>query len=94
MIDIKIETCSSFPCEPEIFTINGINVDINDFGVNEDIHPEIAAPYCCGCHRFVGYIRPKNMDVLTKYNIDVFDFYEIVNKLEGILDIGPCYWCS
>ena len=93
MLKLEIKPFNALPCELEVFTINGINANIEDFGENYDAHPEIADPYCCGCHKFVGYKTPDE-DTLLKYHIDKASFHEIVNKLEEVLYVGSCGWCS
>ena len=93
MLNIDIKPYSALPCELEVFRINSIKADIDDFGNNYDANPEIADEYCCGCHKFVGFKKP-NENTLLKYKIDKEDFYEIVDKLENILYVGSCGWCS
>ena len=45
MLNIDIKPYSALPCELEVFRINGIKADIDDFGNNYDANPEIADEY-------------------------------------------------
>ena len=53
--------CKSFGslCELEVFEINGIKADYDDFGTKEDINSYNAEPYCCGNMKFIPHSRPK-----------------------------------
>ena len=92
MVDIRVKSYYAVPCKPAIFTINGIEADTDDFGINIDTRPDIAKQcyFGCGCHKFIGYDQP-NKNVLIKYNISKKDFYEIVNKLKDVDSINNIF---
>jgi len=78
-------------CETEIFIINGINADSNDFGSKSDEDTENAEDYGCGNMQF---IRTGATDfILKKYNITKSEYEEVASKLEELLSFGRCGWC-
>ena len=82
-----------FSCfRPEVFTINGAQADMNDFGHMEDVAPEYAPEYGCGDRRFISY-DPKD-NVLELYGITESEYETICNKLESEMHIGGCGWCA
>lgn len=85
----------ALPCALKTFTINGIDATINDFGEGYDHSPEIAEPYCCGCHRFDRIKSSEEIKkAMEKYNLTESEFNEICDRLETILYVGSCGWCS
>lgn len=92
-MEIIIKTYKALPCQTEVFKINGINASIEDFGDNSDNDPENAEVYGCGYHKFTGNIEVKS-EILEKYKITKEEYFEVINKLENVLDVGPCYWCT
>lgn len=78
-------------CALEVFRINGIEADSDDFGELYDASPQTAEEYGCGNKVFES--RMPTSDILKKYNIDVDEYSKICDKLEGLLSFGRCGWC-
>lgn len=89
---IEMKKYSGLPCQLEVFKINDIKADLNDFGTSEDIRPELAEPYSCG---YSAFKRDSSKRVLCeeKYHITEGDFDDICSKLEGYLEVGECHYC-
>lgn len=87
-------------CELEVFEINGMKADYEDFGVKGDISPETAEEYCCGDMRFNGWDihMPEQREFLykaqNKYKLTLSEYIEIVIMLDKALSFGCCGWCS
>lgn len=77
-------------CELEIFRVNGVDGDYDDFGIKEDIHPD--GSYGCGNMCFVPKL-PTNK-ILDKYKITADEYLKICEKLEDVLHFGCCGWCD
>lgn len=92
-MEIKIETYYALPCATKEFKINGINADIDDFGDNSDVEPEEAPDYGCGCRKFIGDPE-KAPEAMKKYGITKEEFMQVCDKLEDVLYVGRCAWCS
>ena len=90
-MNLKIKTYGAL-CSLEIFTINGIDADYEDFGDKYDHSPETADAYCCGDMRFDPFDNV-NWPILKKYNITEDEYFEICSKLENELSWGSCGWC-
>lgn len=88
-LELKVYNCL---CETEVFKINGISADYEDFGTKDDIDRENAEDYCCGDMTF----EPKNAtdEILNKYKINNKEYDEICNELIDKLSFGSCGWCS
>ena len=96
----KIKPYQALPCELEVFTINGIKADKEDFGTSGDYpDPWDDSDYGedierWGCKNYIfekaHTINPK---VLRKYNIDEDEWDEIATELECKLHVGDCGWC-
>lgn len=91
-MDIVIKPYHSLPCELEVFTINGIKADKDDFGEGYDHEWENDEPYGCGYHRFDAK-REYEQSILDKYNITPEEYLEICDLLEDKLYVGSCGWC-
>lgn len=76
----------------KIFEINGIEADYEDFGEKRDLDPKNRPYYGCGNMAFVP--KDPTEEILNKYNISVYDYDEICDKLETHLSFGRCAWCS
>ena len=79
-------------CSLEIFRINDIEADYEDFGQLRDICPECRPDYGCGYMKFI--VKDPHSEVLKKYNISVDDYEVICDKLDSVLSFGRCAWCS
>jgi hypothetical protein len=89
-LNIVIERGSRFlPCSLSSFIINNIDADIDDFGdTDQDAQRE---PYTCDNRRFIPKLPTQ--PILDKYKIDLSDYSEICDKLEGALYISHCGMC-
>jgi len=88
---LEIKSYSSL-CELEVFRINGVKAEYEDFGTKEDRDKDHAEPYCCKDMRFIG--REPTNEVLKKYSITREDYATIVQRLEESLSFGQCGWCE
>ena len=78
-------------CRLEVFTINGIKANYEDFGTKEDRSPETAEEYGCGNMRFISF--PSTLEVLQKYSITEKDYQDVCEILEDKLSFRECGWC-
>ena len=81
--------CSSF----RVFTINGIEADVDDFGESKDWAPEYAPEYGCGNRAFRAF-EHTSKEILDKYHINEREWGQICDMLEAKLDIGRCADCE
>lgn len=79
-------------CATEVFIINGVNADSDDFGSSCDESPDTADDYSCGNRVFSAKLPTQ--EVLDKYGINVTEYNEIAHELEDKLSFGCCGWCS
>ena len=91
-LTVVITTYDALPCRCEIFTINGVDGDADDFGSVWDIDPEIAEPYGCGDMQFCPNEKSKR-GILKKYSITGKQYKEVCSMLEDKLAVGQCGWC-
>lgn len=78
-------------CGLEVFTINGIKAEHDDFGEKYDHNPEFAEEYGCGNMRFEP-CAPTDA-VLRKYNITEREYGLICDRLVEELAFGRCGGC-
>jgi len=78
-------------CELEIFTINGVDAEYDDFGEKYDNDTENAEDYGCGNMRF--FPKPATGDILSKYRISIDEYNAITEELTTKLSFGSCGWC-
>lgn len=90
-MEVKMKPYNALPCALEMFFINGIRADQDDFGMGQDESPEIEDEYCCGYWRFTA--KPATQAVLDKYHITIDEYEDIAKQLEAVLDVGACGWC-
>ena len=90
-MELVIKPFHSLPCRLEVFTINGMGADQDDFGEVCDHDMESAEPYACAEMQFDS--KPPTKEVLGKYNITEEEYYNICNELECELCVGSCGWC-
>lgn len=85
-----IKGCGSL-CALEVFVVNTIEADYDDFGDKYDQDPDSAEDYGCGDM----YFDPKGPtpEVLAKYGIDELEYWTITNRLQDVLSFGSCGWC-
>ncbi len=91
MAEVKLKIYGAL-CATEIFIINGVQADCNDFGTQFDEEPESAEPYSCRNMTF----KPGNAssEVLAKYKITKEEFLDIARQLAKGLSFGNCGLCS
>ena len=77
-------------CYCEIFVINGIKADEDDFGNGAD--DGYGENYCCEDRVFAP--RLATQEILNKYNINLNEYNTIANELVGKLSFGACCMCS
>lgn len=75
-------------------TINGAQIEKDDFVNQYDHDPGSAEEYCCGDMR-ADIIPPIDVKgILKKYNITVEEYMEIAKELSDGLSFGRCCWCQ
>lgn len=87
---LEIKPFHGLPCELEVFTINGINADVDDFGKVIFNHGSCMENEC-GCE--FQYKLPTD-DVIAKYGITLDEYGEITSELNDKLYVYRCGWCS
>lgn len=94
-MNIVIEPCYALPCATKVFTINGIEADLDDFGTMGDMQSGIAGPYSCTCMCFTAS-SDKNVieKTMRKYNITYDEFKTVQENLESAMYVGSCGWCT
>lgn len=88
---LKCKLSAWCKCKLEIFIINDINADINDFGKVKDLDPKNAPEYGCGKTQFVS--RDFTWDILNKYNITDKEYYEVCDMLKEQISFDNCTEC-
>ncbi len=79
-------------CDAHIeFTVKGTKADIDDFGDWDDIDPQHAPKWGCGCKSFTIWLVEDA--TLEKYGITKEEYYIIGQVLEKYLYIGCCDFC-
>ena len=81
---------SGLPCELEIFKINGIEADIEDFGETE--RSGNCMDYTCS--QTFRFKLPTSNKVLEKYGITLEEYSAICDKLGDTLCVRNCGMCS
>lgn len=84
---LTLNVYHSLPCKTEIFIINGIEANYEDFVV---LTLDSDGNY--GCYAGLENKLPTN-DILKKYKIDVDEYAKVCNKLNKELVHGHCSWC-
>lgn len=89
-MDLKFKVYGCL-CAMELFEVNGVPADSDDFGTQGDEDRENAEDYACGDMRF----RRKEPlpEVLEKYHLTEDEYAEVAGKLEEGLSFGRCGWC-
>lgn len=85
-LTLEVETYETMPCELQTFRINGIDAELEDFGV---VVKEDFGGYECTDLRFEEGEQPP----LKKYNLTYDDYDEICRVLSDTFKIGRCDWC-
>ena len=86
VLRLEVETYETMPCELQTFRINGVDAELEDFGmvVKDDF-----GGYECTDLSFEEGGQPP----LKKYNLTYNDYVEICRVLSDIFNIGSCDWC-
>lgn len=90
-MELIIKPFHAYPCELEIFTINGKAADCEDFGDTIDYNEKERKHYSCGNVQFKSKLPTS--EVLQRYNITIDEYNTICAKLEDELSVGECSWC-
>lgn len=90
MMKLELEIAGAL-CWAEVFRINGIEADAEEFGEKYDASPSSAEDYSCGDMRFFPSLPTD--EILNKFSITLSDYNIICEKLDG-LSFGCCGWCS
>ena len=86
-LKLKIYACL---CSTEVFIINGIDADYDDFGEKYDRVSD--AEYSgCADMQFTG--KDSTPEILAKYSITQSEYDEVVSELSEKLSFGSCDWC-
>ena len=85
---IVITPHDGLPCRAKIFSINGKEADLDDFG---EVKKGELGRYQCELSGFAAKMPSTAM--LNKYQITVDEYAEIVEKLNAAFDYGTCGWC-
>lgn len=80
----------ALPCRTDKFYINDIEAFEGDFGETEIFGGSCIDGKCCAT--FIP--KQPRQDVLDKYNISVYDYLTICNKLMNKLCVRNCGWCG
>jgi len=86
-LTLKIYGCL---CSTEVFIINGVDADYDDFGEKYDRGSD-AEDYACADMQFTG--RDSTSEILAKYSINQSEYDEVVSELSEKLSFGSCGWC-
>lgn len=89
-LDIVVEPCEYFPCSLEVFTVNGVNADFEDFGYMGDYED----CYKSCCNKVFMVDESLCPTTTKKYGITESQFYEIASILEDKLISGECNLCN
>ena len=87
---LNIEPFDALPCCLRVFEINGKTADYEDFGVKA-MDGGSCMDNACGC---TFYSEPPTQETLKKYGINEEEYNEICEKLESVLHVFSCGWCS
>ena len=87
---LKCESMCSL-CALNVFVINGVEADYEDFGTKFDHNPDVAEAYGCGDMRFE--CNDSTPEILEKYSITKAEYQEVCIVLGKELNFGECGWC-
>jgi hypothetical protein len=89
-MDLKFKVFGCL-CAMELFEVNGVRADSDDFGSQGDEDQQNAEDYACGNMKFCR--KESTPEVLAKYSITETEYAEVATKLEDGLSFGSCGWC-
>lgn len=83
------KTYKDLPCEIEVFRVNGVRAELDDFCILV-----VDQSQGCFCNiRGIYPFSPKD-SVLNKYKISHEEYQEILSRIESSFDYGHCSWCK
>lgn len=86
VLRLEVETYETMPCELQTFRINGIDAELEDFGM---VVKEEFDGYECTDIRF----EETNQPPLGKYGLTYEEYDEVCQVLSSTFKIGRCDWC-
>jgi len=106
-LDIVMTPYEALPCSLRVFTINGQDANVDDFGYGEDFRKEYSQMELEEIQEEVGedlmdygcidfrWVRDEDCreEACREYGIDDDDFDYICGELEKVLYVGQCGWC-
>lgn len=85
----EVKAYDALPCALAVFTINGKDADLQDFG---EIHTEYGGePYTCDIIGFEPLLPTDK--VIKKYKLTLQDYSDICDALADAIKTGYCGWC-
>jgi len=88
---VKYKTYGAL-CSLEVFTIDGVQPNEDDFFFQDDVGRDRAEDYCCG--NMQGTPMKATDDKLKKYNLTVDEFNLVAEAVAEEVSWGSCGWCS
>lgn len=88
-MNIRFSTFYASPCDVEVFEINNIKADLEDFG---EKNLDSLGNYTCSLRGFTPFLPTD--EVLEKYKISLRDYREVIEVLNEGFNYGRCAWCS
>ena len=90
-MEVVIKHYKWLPCELEVFTINGINADRDDFGYLDGYCGEYEDYSCLG--RIFIIEEDKKEEAMLKYHLTETEYDIICSKLKNECYIDECCYC-
>ncbi len=89
-MNLEIKVFSAL-CHLEIFTVNGITADEDDFVEKHDRSFDEAEEHACGDMQ--ANVIKSTKEVLKKYQITEDEYQNIGEEVADLLSFGFCGWC-
>ena len=86
LLKLEVETYETMPCELQTFRINGVDAELEDFGM---VIKDDFGGYECTDIRF----EETNQPPLGKYGLTYEEYDEVCQVLSSTFKIGRCDWC-
>lgn len=90
-MEVVIKRYKYLPCELEVFTINGINADRDDFGFLDGYCGEYE-DYSCSNRVFV-IDESKKEETMLKYHLTEVEYDMVCSELKNECYIDKCGYC-
>jgi hypothetical protein len=91
-MELVAQPYHALPCALEVFEINSISADLDDFGEGFDEGWSYAEDYACGNHIFRAFEEPP-AGACERYNLSAEEWRQVADELEDVLRVGTCGWC-